>query len=229
MREDTVRVWDLPTRLFHWSLAACVIGSLVTINLGGNAVAWHFRFGYAILTLLIFRLAWGFVGPRYARFASFPPNPMAALRYLRGQEPSVAGHSPLGALSVYALLLSLAFQAGTGLFANDAIMWDGPLKNLVSNDTSDLLTRLHKINRFVVIGLVVLHLAAIAYYALVKRRRLVRPLLTGDLPVPPAEAAAHRPARDDLGLRVRGLILVAAAAAAVWGIVRIGVAATPGF
>lgn len=228
--QEKLRVWDLPTRLFHWALVACLVGSLVSINMGGNAVAWHFRFGYAILALLLFRLVWGFVGPHYARFSSFPPNPAQALRELRGRQPGERlGHSALGALSIYAMLLALAFQAGTGLFANDAIMWDGPLKNLVSNDTSDLLTRLHKINRFVVIGLVVLHLAAIAYYALVKRRRLVRPMLTGDLPVPPAEAAAHRPARDDLGLRVRGLILVAAAAAAVWGIVRIGVAATPGF
>src|SRR5690606_9284218 len=83
-RATVVRVWDLPTRLFHWALVACVIGSLVSINIGGNAVGWHFRFGYAILTLLLFRVAWGFVGPRHARFANFPPNPAAAWRYLRG-------------------------------------------------------------------------------------------------------------------------------------------------
>ncbi|ODT35547.1 MAG: hypothetical protein ABS55_08655 [Lautropia sp. SCN 70-15] len=220
MREDTVRVWDLPTRLFHWGLAACVIGSLVTINLGGNAVAWHFRFGYAILTLLIFRLAWGFVGPRYARFASFPPNPMAALRYLRGQERSVAGHSPLGALSVYALLLSLAFQAGTGLFANDAIMWDGPLRNTVSNATSDWLTSLHKTNRFVLLGLIALHLAAIAYYALLERKPLVRPMITGDAPLPADQPRAG--AAGD-GLRERSLasILLAASGGIVWAVIEL--------
>jgi cytochrome b len=202
MRTAKARVWDLPTRLFHWALAACVVGSLVSVNLGGNAVAWHFRFGYAILTLLLFRLAWGFVGPRYARFSSFPPSPMAALRYLRGQEAPAAGHSPLGALSVYALLLSLAFQAGTGLFANDAIMWDGPLRNTVSNATSNWLTSLHKTNRFVLLGLIALHLAAIAFYALLKRKSLVRPMITGDATLP-ADRAPDAVAADGPRARAR--------------------------
>ncbi len=220
---EKLRVWDLPTRLFHWALVACLVGALVSINIGGNAVAWHFRFGYAILALLLFRVAWGFAGPRYARFASFPPSPAAALRELSGRQAGERlGHGALGALSVYAMLLALAVQVGTGLFANDAIMWDGPLKNLVSNDTSDLLTRVHKVNRFIVLGLIALHLAAIVFYTLVKQRRLVRPMLSGDLPLPPAQAAAHRPARDDLGLRIRGLLLVAAAAAAVWGMLKLG-------
>ena len=214
-----LRVWDLPTRLFHWALAACVAGSLVSVNLGGNAVAWHFRFGYAILTLLLFRLAWGFAGPRYARFASFPPSAAAALGYLRrpASEPDRPGRNPLGALSVYALLLALAIQVGTGLFANDAIMWDGPLKNLVSNATSDSLTRLHKINRFVVIGLVLLHLAAIALYALVKRRNLVRPMLTGDAPMDARATDPDPPARDDAAVRLKALAILAACAALVWG------------
>ena len=73
-----LRVWDLPTRLFHWSLAACVVGAVVSVNIGGNAVGWHFRFGYAILALLLFRVVWGFAGSRYARFASFPPSLGAA-------------------------------------------------------------------------------------------------------------------------------------------------------
>ncbi|TXL68708.1 cytochrome b/b6 domain-containing protein [Zeimonas arvi] len=220
MREETIRVWDLPTRLFHWGLAACVIGSLVTINLGGNAVAWHFRFGYAILTLLIFRLAWGFVGPRYARFASFPPNPMAALRYLRGPVQGALGHSPLGALSVYALLLSLGFQACTGLFANDAIMWDGPLRNTVSNATSDWLTSLHKTNRYVLLGLIALHLGAIAYYTLFKRKPLVRPMITGDALPPPGRSRAR--ASGD-GLRERSLasLLLAASSGIVWAVIEL--------
>ena len=218
----TRRIWDLPTRLFHWALAACVIGALVSINLGGNAVAWHFRFGYAILALLLFRLVWGFAGPRYARFSSFPPNPVAAWRYLRGQDPQAgaAGHSPLGALSVFALLLALAVQVGTGLFANDAIMWDGPLKPLVSNATSDLLTRVHKLNRLVVIGLVLLHLAAIAFYAIVRRRNLVRPMITGDAVIALSEAAAP-PGRDDLATRLRAAALMLASTAAVYALVEV--------
>lgn len=220
MRTEKARVWDLPTRLFHWALAACVVGSLVSINLGGNAVGWHFRFGYAILTLLIFRLAWGFVGPRYARFSSFPPNPLAALRHLRGQDATMAGHSPLGALSVYALLLSLAFQAGTGLFANDAIMWDGPLRNTVSNATSDWLTSLHKTNRFVLLALIGLHLAAIAFYTLLERKSLVRPMITGDALLP-AERASAAQAADGLRERALALAVLAASGAVVWTVVEL--------
>ena len=232
---ERIRVWDLPTRLFHWALAGCLVGSLVSVNLGGNAVGWHFRFGYAILALLLFRVAWGFVGPRYARFASFPPNPAAALRQLQGQTGEGPGHTPLGAFSIYALLLALAIQAGTGLFANDAIMWDGPLKNLVSNATSDALTRLHKINRFVVIGLVLLHLAAIAFYTVVKRRRLVAAMVTGDATAGWAPASARGPAtdepaprasRDDVLVRLKGLVLLAACIAAVWALVEFGGPAT---
>lgn len=218
-----VRVWDLPTRLFHWALAACIVGSLVSVNLGGNAVGWHFRFGYAILTLVLFRVLWGFAGPRYARFASFPPNPAAALRYLRGAGKGSPGHNPLGAFSVYALLAALGFQAGTGLFANDAIMWDGPLKALVSNATSDWLTKLHKINRFVVIALIALHLAAIAWYSWVRRESLVRPMILGDRTIDDAPAAAPvpraEPAADGARERVLALALLGASAAIVWTIV----------
>ncbi|HRO61756.1 MAG TPA: cytochrome b/b6 domain-containing protein [Burkholderiaceae bacterium] len=212
-----VRVWDLPTRLFHWALLACVIGSLVSINIGGNAVGWHFRFGYAILTLLLFRVAWGFVGPRHARFSSFPPNPAAAWRYLRRREPHLVGHSPLGALSVYALLLALTVQVVTGLFANDAIMWDGPLRSLVSNSTSDQLTAVHQFNRLVVIGLVLLHVAAIAYYRFVRREALVGPMLTGDREIPGAteDDSAGDAARE----RLLGLVLFVASAAIVWAVV----------
>ena len=223
MRNDVpstrkIRVWDLPTRLFHWSLAACIIGSLVSVNLGGNAVGWHFRFGYAILALLLFRLAWGFVGPRYARFHSFPPSPSAALRYLRGGSGQGPGHTPLGAFSVYALLLALGVQVGTGLFATDDIMWDGPLKALVSNATSNWLTAVHEVNRFVVIALVVLHLAAIAWYSWVRRRPLVRPMIVGDKTI--GESAADAPpAADGPRERLRALVILAASAAAVWGLV----------
>lgn len=225
----TVRIWDLPTRLFHWALAICIVGSLVSVNLGGNAIGWHFRFGYAILTLLLFRLLWGFAGPRYARFGSFPPSPAAALRYLRGAGGERAGHSPLGALSVYAMLAALAFQVTTGLFANDAIMWDGPLKALVSNATSDLLTRLHKYNRFLVIGLIVVHLGAIVFYAVARRRNLVTPMIAGDAPttLPGVDAAAA--ARDDAAMRLRALVFLAASAAAVWGLLKLAASAAPGF
>ncbi len=215
-----VRVWDLPTRLFHWALAACIAGSLVSVNLGGNAVGWHFRFGYAILALLLFRLLWGFAGPRYARFASFPPSPAAVLRYLRGERGASPGHNPLGALSVYAMLAALALQAGTGLFATDDIMWDGPLKHLVSNAASATLTRVHKINRFVVIALVALHLVAIAWYAFARKERLVGPMIGGDKALgdaPDCDQAAPA-AADGARERILALVLLGACAAATWAV-----------
>lgn len=223
MRSPTIRVWDLPTRLFHWGLAICVAGSLISIQLGGNAVAWHFRFGYAILALLLFRIAWGFIGPRNARFASFPPDPPGALRQLVGRNrppgASAPGHSPLGALSVYAMLLSLAFQAGTGLFANDAIMWDGPLRNTVSNATSDWLTSLHQANRFVLLALIAMHLLAIAFYQLVGGKPLVRAMITGDAPRAPGGNPQQADAADGLRERALALALLAASGGIVWAVV----------
>ncbi len=221
-----LRVWDLPTRLFHWALAACIVGSLVSAKIGGNAFAWHFRFGYAILALVLFRLAWGFAGSRYARFASFPPNPTAAWRRLRGEDDAAqeVGHGPLGALSVYAMLASVALQAGTGLFASDDILWDGPLKDSVSNATSATLSAVHLVNRYVLIALIVLHLAAIAWYTRVRRRPLVRAMIDGNLALTAPEAGSQNawppvPAADHAGVRASAALLLGASAALVWVVV----------
>jgi len=220
-----LRVWDLPTRLFHWVLVLLVIGSIVSINVGGNWVEWHFRFGYAILALLLFRIVWGLVGGYYARFCSFPPNPLAALRYVR--TPAIPGshapgHSPLAALAVYALLAALLFQVCTGLFANDAIISQGPLARFVSNETSDLLTSLHKINRLILIGLIVLHLLAQVYYALRRRINLVKPMITGDMSV--ALTSDARPANDGWTVRLLGAVILLLSAGVVYGLVSWGLA-----
>jgi cytochrome b len=221
MTGTPVRIWDLPTRLFHWLLAGCIVGSLVSVKLGGNAIAWHFRFGYAILALVLFRLVWGLIGPRYARFASFPPSPVAALAYLRGRHPGSAGHNPLGAFSVYALLLALAVQVSTGLFANDSIMWDGPLKPLVSSATSDLLTTVHRVNRLVLLALIALHLAAIGWYAIARREPLLPPMLGGDRRYPDASGAPPA-ARDDARVRALALVVAVVCTAAVAGLLSLG-------
>src|SRR2546429_4763343 len=126
-----VRVWDLPTRIFHWVLALCVISSIVTGLGGGNALAWHFRLGYVVFALLAFRLLWGLVGGHWSRFANFIYAPTTLVRYLRGErragEHVDVGHTPLGAFSVFALLALLAAQVATGLFADDEIASTGPL------------------------------------------------------------------------------------------------------
>lgn len=176
-----VRVWDLPTRLFHWLLLAGVTTSFITVKLGGNAMIWHGRAGTFVLSLLIFRLIWGFVGSPTARFQSFVKGPKAVWLYIQGRAvtPAFLGHNPLGALSVLALLCLFLFQALTGLGTTDDIFFDGPLVQTLSSDTVSLLTSLHKSTEPFLLGLIALHLAAIAFYRLVKKTNLVRPMITG--------------------------------------------------
>ena len=191
MSTRTIRIWDLPTRLFHWLLLLLVVASFVTGWVGGNLIEWHARAGIAITGLLAFRLVWGFVGSTYARFAHFVPGPGRVLAYVRGQWRGL-GHNPVGALSVLALLAILIFQAVSGLVANDDIAFEGPLYNLVSKATSDSLSSLHRQNFWIIIGLVSLHVLAIAFYALVKKDNLVKPMITG---VKEVVDPAHQPAR----------------------------------
>lgn len=181
----TVRVWDLPTRCFHWLLAAAVTGAVASAWTGGNAMAWHFRFGYAVFALLAFRVVWGVVGGHWSRFARFAYGPAALLRSLRGasrpEEHHHVGHSPLGALSVFALLAVLAVQVATGLFADDEVASTGPLQPLVRDATSRSLTHWHRgPGQWMVIGLVALHVAAVLYYLLARRRNLIAPMIGGD-------------------------------------------------
>jgi cytochrome b len=173
-----VYVWDLPTRLFHWSLALLVVGAFVTQKIGGNAMVWHGRIGLAILGLLVFRIVWGFAGSTYARFTAFVRGPSAIRDYLAGRWQGL-GHNPLGALSVLALLSVLAWLAATGLFANDDIAFEGPLYALIGKAGSDRLTGLHKFVEPLLILVVLLHIGAIAFYARVKKDNLVKPMLSG--------------------------------------------------
>jgi cytochrome b len=200
-----IRVWDLPTRVFHWLLAATVFTSLGTAWLG--AMEWHIRSGLLALALLAFRLLWGFAGGRWSRFASFVYAPATLLRYLRGQarpeERLDVGHSPTGALSVFGLLLLLALQVGTGLVADDEIAHIGPLNRYVSGETAASATSWHKsYGQWIVFALVVLHIAAIVWYRMKKRIDLVRPMLDGNKPLP-----ADTPASAD-GAAQRGLALL---------------------
>ncbi len=219
-----VRVWDLPTRLFHWLLTACVVGSFVSAKIGGAAMAWHLRLGYAVATLLLFRLVWGFVGGRWSRFGQFVRSPAAVLRYLRGEARAGdwfdVGHSPLGALSVLAMLVFLAAQVSSGLFADDEIATTGPLIRFVSGATSLELTWYHKaVGQRVLLALVVLHLLAIVYY-IWRGRTLVRPMIGGDQAV---DAAREVPAAaDGAGRRLLAAALVAACAGGVAWLVSLG-------
>jgi len=179
----SVRVWDFPTRLFHWLLVFFVIISFVTGKLGGNAMPYHEWSGFTILSLLLFRLVWGFVGSRESRFMTFIRGPSAVVRYattlLRSDSTHYLGHNPLGGWSIIAMIFALLVQAGTGLFANDDIVTQGPLFNWVSKATSDWLTRIHKLNQVLIIALVSIHILALLFYFFYKRENLVKPMITG--------------------------------------------------
>jgi len=203
-----IRIWDLPTRIFHWALVACVIGLVVSAEF--DFMDWHFRLGYAVMALLLFRLIWGLAGGRWSRFSSFLYSPTTVLRYLRGPgDPAQsAGHSPTGALSVFALLLFLGAQVASGLFSDDEIAASGPLTAWVSGSFVSQATLYHsKVGKLILIVLVALHVAAVVYYLWRKGENLARPMLTGDKELP----EGIEPSRDDLRTRLVAAAVLAAA------------------
>ncbi len=214
-RRAGVRVWDLPTRVFHWALLVCVGGAVLSAQVGGNWMEWHTRLGAATLGLLVFRLVWGVVGPRYARFRSFlyaPRTVMAHLRKMGAVEEPHAGHSPSGAVSVFTLLGVLLTQSISGLFSSDSIGMEGALARIASESNVSLATTVHTTLQWVIYGLIGLHVLAVLAYLVVKKDDLIRPMLNGDKPGIRAPAAA-----DSAAVRLAGLALMAAAvAAAVW-------------
>lgn len=216
-----VRVWDLPTRIFHWLLVACVICLVITGYRGGDAMTWHARFGYAVLALLLFRIVWGFVGGRWSRFASFVYAPRSMLAYLQGRAhpDHLVGHNPLGAGSVFAMLLVLLAQVGTGLVGDDEISFQGPLNRFVSSASGLSATWYHKnVGQWLLIGLVALHVVAVLFYLLRRRQNLTRAMVSGDKEV----AAATASSRDDARTRLGAAVLLGACAGAVAWLVGLG-------
>lgn len=217
----TVRIWDLPTRLFHWALVACIVALLITGNLGGDAMAWHFRFGYAVLTLVLFRLAWGLCGGFWSRWAQLPISPRHVGAYLKGRADirHLAGHNPLGSLSVIALLCALLLQVGTGLVSDDEISNMGPLSTLVSGTVVTWASSWHKnVGKFLLIALIAMHLLALAWYRFRKHPPLVPAMLHGNktLPEPVPESA------DNGKSRLLALVLLASATLTVAAVVSLG-------
>lgn len=211
---QTIRVWDLPTRIFHWMLAACVVGLLLTANLGGNWMNWHLRLGYTVLSLLLFRFVWGLVGGHWSRFVQFFHGPSATLAYLSGQgrPEHLVGHNPLGAWAVFGLLGILLAQAGTGLLTDDEIAFYGPLVNQVSSSTVAWATTFHTaVGKWLVLGLVILHVLAIVLYRVLKQQRLTWSMVTGDKQV----FQSLPQSRDTVASRLTALF--------VWGLCALGV------
>jgi len=182
---ERVKIWDGVTRLWHWLLAVVVITNWIFGEfMSFDTVVWHFYLGYTVLGLLAFRLVWGLIGPAPIRWTTLWPRPRTLLAYLktvRRREPSgTPGHNPLGALSVLALLLVLAGQAGTGLFIESEDFFEsGPLAGYVEQATLYQLTWWHHFFSKVLLGLVALHLAALLFYAVWKRENLIKPMING--------------------------------------------------
>lgn len=213
-----VRIWDLPTRLFHVLLALAVVGAVVTAKIGGNAMVWHFRLGLVVLALLAFRIIWGLVGGHWSRFARFAYGWPSVWRHLKGRplpgERFDVGHSPLGAWAVFAMLAVLTLQVATGLVADDEIVNVGPLNRYVATDTALTLTWFHKaVGEKLVFALVALHVAAIFFYRMVRRRDLIGPMVHGD-----QLATPQTPATDDGASRrlIALFVALACGALAMW-------------
>ena len=176
-------IWDLPTRLFHWTLVVLIGLQFATAKFGFLSMDWHFRFGYTTLVLIVFRVCWGFFGSQSSRFKQFVRGPVAVIRYVRSQfstNPQVSiGHNPLGGWSAIVLLASVLTQAVSGLFASDGIDTDGPLSDKIPSSAVKIFTRVHLWNEDVLIILIVLHIVAIALYLVLRNDNLTVPMITG--------------------------------------------------
>lgn len=216
-----IRVWDLPTRLFHWALVACIVGLTVTGYTGGGAMEWHARIGYAVLTLLLFRLVWGLVGGHWSRFSNFIYSPRSVMDYLRGRAhpDHLIGHNPLGAGSVFAMLAVLLAQIATGLVGDDEIAFTGPLNRFVQSSQGLAATWYHKrVGQWLLLALVLLHLGAVLYYLVRRKDNLIQPMIGGDKVI--AHVAPE--SRDTAATRMLAAGVLAGCAGAVAWLVNLG-------
>jgi cytochrome b len=234
-----IKVWDLPVRLFHWVLVLLLVFQLVSGKIGGNLMPWHVYSGYGVLVLVVFRILWGFAGSTHARFASFLAGLAATLRFAkrlfsREAVPQV-GHNPLGGWMVIALIVSLALQAISGLFANDGVDTNGPLAPLVSLEVSDDLSQFHRWNLKVLLALAGVHVAGVLFHWIVKKDNLIGAMFTGVKRVPASAVHERREEVRDTPLRRmasreaasasfaspwRALVVFVLAVALVWLVVR---------
>lgn len=213
-----IRVWDLPVRLFHWALVALVLGAVITQKIGGQAMAWHFRCGYAVLALVLFRVVWGLCGTLYARFSNFIYAPSVIATYLKGGGKPHVGHNPVGGLAVIGFLAILLMQALSGLFSNDANESAGPFANWVGPQWSDKFTWFHQdVSAVLLYVFIALHVIAVGYYYF-RKNNLISPMITGDKRTFPDAL----PADDSAATRWLALLILAICGLAVYLLVRAG-------
>jgi cytochrome b len=219
---DAVRIWDLPTRIFHWTLVVLILLQYATGQFGLLSMRWHYLFGYATLALIVFRVLWGFLGSDTSRFAHFVRSPFAVLRYARelanGRTRRQPGHNPLGGWSVVLMLALVAVQAASGLFTTDDVTEEGPLVVRVSDATITLMTSIHHLGRYLLLALIAAHVGAVVMHWVLRRENLVTPMLDGRAPVETPHAYRFVPSW-------RAVCLLALSAGAVWALVAWGEAA----
>ena len=215
-----LRVWDPWVRLVHWAIVILLPFSWWTAET--DRWDWHFYSGFTILTLVLFRIVWGFFGSDTARFGRFLKHPIEGLRHLGQFRQRTAateiGHNAAGGWMVLVMLLLLLSQAASGLFADDLIFTRGPLARWAGEAVSDRATTIHLRVFWLIVGAAVLHILAILAYRVLRGQNLVEPMITGDLKLP----VQYNGPRPRMGHPVLAAGLLFAAAAAVWGIVRVG-------
>ena len=170
-------LWDLPTRLFHWSLPVCLL--LAWWSAEEERYDLHEWMGYTLIVLVVTRVIWGFVGSRHSRFTDFLTGPGAVLAYIRGQGSPTPGHNPLGAWSVIVLLLLLLIQAISGLFNSDDILFSGPLYYAADSQFRDMMGTVHDIAFNLLLGFVALHVLVVSYHQWVKKDGIVTAMVRG--------------------------------------------------
>jgi cytochrome b len=210
-----VAVWDWPVRFVHWAIVLLLIGLVVTGKLGADWLVWHMRMGYTVIALVVFRVIWGFVGSRNARFSAFLRGPSRVLRYaqsFRSAHEVHVSHNPAGGWMVVLLLVALLAQATMGLFTNDDILWGGPFSERVSKETSDAISAVHRQFWWVIVALSVLHVAAVLAYLTVMKDNLITPMFTGYKNLPEGVARAA----DATASTAKALVLLALCGLAVW-------------
>lgn len=217
-----IRIWDLPTRSFHLLLILCVVGLVATGEMGGSVMQLHFWLGYAVLTLVLFRFVWGFVGGHWSRFINFVPSPSKLLAYVYAlhskHAPKSVGHNPLGALSVLAMLGVLLIQVLSGLMSDDEISNAGPWTTWMPADWIELATEYHsEIGKVLLILFIVLHVGTVVYYKLIKHEDLITPMLTGDREL----ASDTTPSRDTFTSRLFALSLLIGCAYVVYRLIHL--------
>ena len=215
-----IRIWDLPTRGFHVLLALSVAGLIATGEVG--AMQLHFWLGYGVLTLVLFRLVWGFVGGHWSRFIHFVPTPAKLRSYVQGvrahQAPRSIGHNPLGALSVLAMLSLLLLQVFSGFFSDDEIANTGPWTVFAPANWIELATEYHSdIGKVLLILLIILHVGTVFYYKRIKHEDLITPMITGDK----VFATEVHASRDTLTSRIFALCVLAVCAYVVYRLVNL--------